>query len=174
MKIVHVYARNLKIFNDALEGTGCRVNGSQSLDYMFKSLSNYNARDVMGLIVFRQHLTVKTLDLIHAFDDLFVFNPLPVIVACDDATELVAERKLVVKNSPLFVVNSIDGTISDLDLQRMFTTLSVVSGTMYDLSAFDQNNRTTVTGDTVERKDLRGELAQEVMRDLAMLGGEMS
>ena len=173
MKIAHVYARNLKIFSDALESTGCRINGSQNLTYLRKSLSNFNARDVMGLIVFRQHMTKRLLRLIKEFDELFVFNPLPIVVVCDDAEELVKERLLKVKNCPLFVVNSIGGTISDIDIRRIFTTLSVMSDTMYDLDVFEFNKRNTTVEGGVVKKEKGRLLADEVLEELAMLGGEV-
>ena len=171
MKIAHVYAQNLEIFGDALEATGCRINGSKSLDYLIKSLPNYNARDVMGLVVFRQHMTKKTLKLIKTFDELFVFSPLPIIVICDDAEELYAEKRLVVKNSPLFLINSIEGTISDIDVRRIFTTLSCMSDTMYDLSAIDFGKRSKTVELSKESKERSGTLADEVLRECAALGG---
>lgn len=169
--IVHVYASNLEIFTDAVESTGCRINGSRSISYMHKSLVNFNARDVLGLVVFRQHMTKKLLSLIKEFDELFVFHPLPVIVVCDDAEELVAEGILRVKNCPLFVINSVEGTISDIDVRRIFTTLSVMSGTMYDLSEFEDNKRGMRAVDEYSQKEKDKLLADEVLDELAMLGG---
>lgn len=171
MKIAHVYAKNLQIFTEALESTGCRVNGSQDVDYMLKSLANYNARDVMGLIVFRQHMTKKLLQLVTEFDSLFIFNPLPIVIVCDDAEELYAEGLVKVKNCPLFCVNSIEGTISDVDLQRIFTTLSVMSGSMYDLSAFETGKQQQRAADGTPVKSAAPDalLADEVLSELESL-----
>lgn len=173
MKIVHVYANNLQIFCDALDGTGCCVNGSQSVEYLMRSISSYNSRDVLGLIVFRKHLTKKILRLIKEFDELFVFTPLPIIVACDDAHALFAEGKLKVSNAPLFLVDSVDGTISDIDLQRILATLSIVSETMYDLNEIGHVGKTTVTGESLESYPKRGLLAPSILEELAVLRGEI-
>ena len=104
---------------------------------MRTSLAQYSARDVLGLVVYRQHLTKRLLGLIQAFDELFMFDPKPIIVVCDDATALYHERKLKVTYSPLFTVDSVDGTISDVDVDRIFTTLCCASGTPYDFTAVD-------------------------------------
>lgn len=172
MKIVHLYAQNLEIFNDALEATGCRVNGSANLDYLIKSLPNYNAREVMGLVVFRQHMTKKTLKLIKAFDELFVFSPLPIIVIADDASELYAHGKLKVRNSPLFLIDSEDGTISDIDLRRIFTTLCCMSDTMYDLSSIETAKQAQYQKVSRE-KEVKSTLAEEVLQQCALLGGKV-
>lgn len=171
MKIVHVYAQNLQIFSDALESTGCRINGSRSVEYLIRSLPNYNARDVMGLIVYRQHMTKKTLKLVKAFDELFVFSPLPIIIVCDESYDLFEQGVLDVKYSPLFLVQSVEGTISDIDLRRIFTTLSCMSDTMYDLSEINQNRRYKTADVRQSSGDNRGSIAEEVLREYALLGG---
>lgn len=173
MKIAHIYAHNLQIFEDALEGTGCRINGSKNLDYLMQSLPNFNARDVMGLIVFRSHMTKKTLKLIKAFDDLFIFTPLPVIVICDDAYELYDAKKLRVKHSKLFLVNSVEGTISDIDVRKIFATLSCESGEMYDLSGIELSRGEKPVAVVSEEKENMGALAEEVLAACAQLGGTM-
>lgn len=137
MKIVHVYANNLSVFEKALEGTGCKVNGSRKVEYVKRSLTNFNARDVLGLIVFKRVMTRKTLDLIQTFDNLFVFNPQPIVVICDQANELYNQGKLKVKYSPLFLVDSVEGTISDIDIKQIFTSLACISGDTYDLKGID-------------------------------------
>lgn len=134
MKIVHLCADNLQIFEDSLEGTGCKVCGARKVSDVKKAFALYNARDVMGLVVYKQYLTKRLLGLIKAFDDMFVFEPKPVVLVCDDAEELCKAKTVKTKNSPLFAVNSIDGTISDIDICRIFTTLSCLSNEMYDLS----------------------------------------
>lgn len=138
MKIVHVYSGNLEIFEESLKGTGCCLNGSKDVKYLTRSFPNYNVRDVLGLVVFQRHLTRRTLGLIKTFDEYFVFNPRPIIVICDEAFALFEAKKLMVKHSPLFLIDSMEGTISDVDLQRIFTTLVCMSGDMYDLKSVEQ------------------------------------
>ena len=167
MKIVHVYAQNLKIFSQALDGTGCRINGSRKLDYMYKTLSKFNTRDVMGLVVFRSPMTKKTLKYIQAFDEFFMFTPQPIIVISDQITDLYRAGKIKVKYSKLFLVDSIDNTISDIDIKRIFATLSCMSGDMYDLSeieAFRAAESEKVRAREAENKQL---LADEVLSSLA-------
>ena len=170
MQIVHIHSSNLGIFEEALEGTGCHINGSRDVDYMIKSLSNYNCRDIMGLIVYRKHLTRKVLRLIRTFDNMFVFNPLPIVVICDDAQQLYAEKKLRVKNSPLFLLNSLDGTISDVDVRRVFATLCMLSEPMYDLSAVEARHKPRTP--TFEEKAKKAALlADDVLATVKKLGG---
>ena len=171
MKIVHLYAKNLKTFEKFLDGTGCKLNGSQSLDYLMRSLSSFNARDTMGLIVFRKHMTRKTLRLVRHFDELFVFNPLPIVVVCDDATSLFKSRRLSTKFSPLFLVDSVDGTISDIDVRRIFTTLACLSDRLYDLSDVEKKSAETAALCKSTEKSRRGKLADEVFNGYLKLGG---
>lgn len=140
MKIVHIYSGNLSVFEDVLKGTGCCLNGSRNAQYLQKSFPNYNVRDVLGLIVFQQHITKRTLRLVKTFDDYFVFSPKPIVIVCDEAIELFQAGRIVVKNSPLYLIDSMDGTISDVDIERIFTTFVCVSGEMYDLRDVEQAN----------------------------------
>lgn len=137
MKIIHVHSLNLSIFEEAVKGTGCYINGSTDPITVLKTLQMYNVRDVFGLIVFRKHLTRKCLKLIGEFDSLFEFNPKPIIVICDDASELVKEKKLRVKNSPLYVIDSIGGTLSDIDINKAFVTLCCIADNLYDFDVID-------------------------------------
>ena len=170
MKVIHLYARNLTLFEDALDGTGCRVNGSKDLGYMHKSLTSFNARDVMGLIVFRSPMTKKTLKLVRAFDDLFVFDPKPIVIISDQATALYASGKIKVKNSPLFLVDSEENTISDIDLKRVLATLSCVADEMYDMSEIEAR-RVREVKDRAAEKTKHTLLADEVLAACAALGG---
>lgn len=135
MKIVHVYAQNLDVFSDAVKGTDCRLNASVDIDYLIASIQNYNARDVLGLIVFANPMTKKCLRLIKKFDEYFIYQRMPVIVISDDVHELHSQGYLKVKNSTLYLVESEDNSISDIDVDQIFTTLLANSGEVYDLSA---------------------------------------
>ena len=170
MKVIHLYARNLTLFENALEGTGCRINGSKDLGYMHKSLTSFNARDVMGLVVFRSPMTKKTLNLVRAFDDLFVFDPKPIVIISDQATALYDSGKIKVKHSPLFLVDSEENTISDLDLKRVLTTLSCVADEMYDMSEIEAR-RVREVKDRAAGKAKHMLLADEVLAACAALGG---
>ncbi len=181
MKIVHICSRNLSVFEDAIKGTGCCINGSRDIPYLQKSFSNYNVRDVFGLIIFQQHITKRTLRLIKAFDNYFVFSPKPIVLVCDEATALVQAHKIRVKYSPLYVVDSIDGTISDVDIERIFTTLVCESGDMYNLRDVEKSfglvtsDHRDVSLETAEHvkdthsKNVVGE-AEELLEQLYKLG----
>lgn len=134
MKIVHVYAQNIQMFADAVEGTECRLNASKDIDYLLSSLQQYNVRDVLGLIVFANPLTKKCIKLLKRFDDLFVFKRLNVVVISDNATELNAAGYFKLKHSNVYVVDSEDNSISDIELNAVFTTLIAATDTIYDLS----------------------------------------
>lgn len=134
MKIVHVYAKNIQMFVDAVEGTDCKLNASKDLDYMMNSLQNFNSRDVIGLVVFANPFTKKCISLIEKFDSLHVFKKMPIVVVSDAATELRSQGIFNVKYSKLFVLDSEDNTISDLDISTIFTTLLAYTDSVYDLT----------------------------------------
>ena len=140
MRIVHVHSLNLQLFEDAVSGTGHFVNGSTDPIKLLKSLQEYNARDVVGLVIFRRHLTKNCLRLLQYFDKLFELSPKPIVVVCDEAFALYRSGKLHVNNSPLYLVDSIDGTISNIDLGRIFTTLSFSVGDPYEFSSLERSN----------------------------------
>lgn len=148
MKIVHVYAKNLDMFVDAVKGTDCRLNASKDVDDLMNSLQNYNARDVMGLVIFANPFTKKCIKLLRKFDELFVFKEMPIVVVCDNASELHAEGYLKVKHSKLFLIDSEENSLSDVELNSIFTTLISFSDSMYDLSVCPPEVKTVVADGT--------------------------
>lgn len=141
MKIVHVYAKNLDVFIDAVKDTDCRLNASQDIDYLLGSLQNFNARDVMGLIVFANPMTKKCLRLMRKFDELFVFKRMPVIVISDAATELYSRGYFKLKHSDLYLINSEENSISDVEISAIFTTLLATADEIYDLMVCPPENK---------------------------------
>lgn len=141
MKIVHVYTQNVQMFADAVEGTDCKLNASQDLDYLISSLQQFNARDVLGLILFANPLTKKCLRLIKKFDDLFVFKRFPIVIISDEATALKEAGYFRVKHSDVYCVDSEDNSISDIELNAIFTTLLIYSDEPYDLSVIPEERK---------------------------------
>ena len=140
MKIIHVYAKNLQIFIDAVKDTDCKLNASKDINYLLGSLQNYNGRDVLGLIVFANPVTKKCLKLVKKFDQLFVYKQMPIIIVTDNAKEMYKSGYFHVKNSKVFLIDSEDNSISDVDLSAIFTTLLAFSDSMYDLSVCPPEN----------------------------------
>lgn len=169
MKIVHVCTGNIKLFVDALEDTECKVNGSSDATYMQSAILNFNARDTMGLVVFRPHITKRILALVNAFDNLMYFHPLPIVLICDDAKELYEQRRIRVRNCPLFCVNSVDGTISDVDIRKIITTLSLFSGEIYELKAVENAHKQRVNCDNSSKTEHAVNVSNELLLELAEL-----
>ena len=165
MKILHVFSRNLDIFSEAVEGTSCRINGSCDITYLSRSLQDYNARDVLGLVIFVKTLTKKLVKLISQFDELFFFNPKPIVVACENAEALYAASAFSVHNSPLFLVNTVDGTISDTDLRQIMATVCCLSGDIYDLSSLGSLIKSKLVEQESESVD-EDTLSQDVLKEL--------
>lgn len=141
MKIVHIYTKNVQMFADAVEGTDCRLNASQDLDYLVSSLQQFNARDVLGLILFANPLTKKCLKLIQKFDDLFVFKRFPIVIISDEATALKEAGYFRTKHSDVYCIDSEDNSISDIELNAVFTTLLIYSDEPYDLSVIPDERK---------------------------------
>ena len=165
MKILHVFSRNLDIFSEAVEGTSCRINGSCDITYLSRSLQDYNARDVLGLVIFVKTLTKKLVKLISQFDELFFFNPKPIVVACENAEALYAASAFSVHNSPLFLVNTVDGTISDTDLRQIMATVCCLSGGIYDLSSLGSLIKSKLVEQEIESVD-EDTLSRDVLKEL--------
>ena len=165
MKILHVFSRNLDIFSEAVEGTSCRINGSCDITYLSRSLQDYNARDVLGLVIFVKTLTKKLVKLISQFDELFFFNPKPIVVACENAEALYAASAFSVHNSPLFLVNTVDGTISDTDLRQIMATVCCLSGDIYDLSSLGSLIKSKLVEQEMESVD-EDTLSRDVLKEL--------
>lgn len=134
MEIVHVYAKNITIFDKAVEGTECKVNAYTRIQPLIQSLTAFNARDVLGLVVFANPFTKGCLRLIKAYDELFLFKMTPIIIVSDNAVELVRNGAIKVRNSKLFALDSIDDSVSDTDINKIFSTLVLYNSKVYDLS----------------------------------------
>lgn len=141
MKIVHVYAKNIQMFVDAIEGTDLRLNASQDLDYLVSSLQQFNARDILGLVIFANPMTKKCLTLIKKFDSLFVFRRFPIIIISDEASALRDAGYFRVRHSDVYCVDSEDNSISDIEMNAIFTTLLTHSDELYDLSVIPDERR---------------------------------
>lgn len=141
MKIVHVLAKNMQMFIDAVEGTDCRLNASQDIEYLINSFQNFNARDVLGLVVFANPITKKCIKLVSKFDSLFVFRQMPIILISDNITDVWNQGFFKVENSKVFLVQSEDNSISDVEIRQIFTTLLAFSDSVYDLSACPLENK---------------------------------
>lgn len=165
MEIVHVYAKNIKIFDDAVKDTECRVNAYTSINSLIKSLTSFNARDVLGLVVFSNPITKGCLRLIDKFDDLFVFKETPIIVVSDNAEDFVNSGVVRVKHSKLMALNSVEDSLSDSDLNRIFATLVLYNSKVYDLSVCGMGKEGSKYGVVGEKvldmsDDLKGLLSE--------------
>lgn len=169
MNIVHVYAKNIDVFVDAVKGTDCKLNASSDLKYMIGSLRSFNARDIIGLVVFANPLTKRCVKLVQQFDDLFVFKKLPIIIINDAATELVKQGVFHVKNSRLFALDSEENSISDIDVSSVFTTIFSYTSDLYDLSVIPAEKARTKKYRTGEAKEL--EMSEQLASLLEHLKG---
>lgn len=167
MKVVHIYAQNVEVFANAVEGTDCKVNASSRIDDIFSSLYNYNARDVIGLVIFANPFTKKCAKLVRMFDQLFVFSRMPIIIVSDNATEILEGGYLRVENSELIALDSEENTISDTDINRIFATLLIKGTELYDLESCGMQSSVT------ERADVGGQASLEPSDDLKSLLAEI-
>lgn len=169
MKIIHVYAKNVQMFADAINGTDCKLNASKDINYMLNSLQNFNARDVVGLIVFANPLTKKCVQLVHKFDQLHTFKKMPIVIINDSAVEICSEGIFKVKNSKLFALDSEDNSISDLDMSTVFTTILGYSSSIYDLSSCRGEKKNSINAHAGGAKELQ--MTEELSGLLNYLNG---
>lgn len=170
MKIVHVYAKNIDMFVQAVKDTDIKLNASQDLNYLISSLQEFNARDVLGLIIFANPFTRKCVKLIQKFDQLYMFSPMPIIVVNNNASDLKARGYLRVKNSKLYILNCEDNSLSDIELSSIFTTLVAFSGEIYDLSIIPAEN---AKHNKVENKlQIKPEMSAQLKTLLESVGKE--
>lgn len=156
-----MYTKNVQMFIDAVDGTNIKLNASENIDYLSSSFQNYNARDVLGLVIFANPVTKKCLRLAKKFDNLNVLHPMPIVVVSDNATGLYAKGYFHARHSKVYLVNSEENAISDVDLDRIFTTLIVSSGDPYDLSVVpaERKAKTKPTGISLMQVKMSDELA---------------
>lgn len=167
MKIVHVYTQNVQMWVDAVSGTDCRLNASRDIDYLLSSLHSYNARDVLGLIVFANPMTKKCLRLIKKFDELFVLQPMPIIVINDQATALHQQGYFKVRHSKLYLLDSEENSLSDIELNSIFTTLISYSTYMYDLSVCPPEVKAELPSGADDKADVKmSEQLQNLLQTL--------
>ena len=138
MKVVHIFAENVQLFVDYLAGTDIVPNASKDIKMMKSTISRYNARDVGGFIAFQTPVRRSTLEWVKQIDDFFELAPKPIIFISDQASALVSSGVLKTKNCPLYTVDSLDNSIGDIELNRVFTTIVLSSTEIYDLSFADR------------------------------------
>lgn len=142
MRIVHVLGKNLNVWDEAVKDTDICVNGSVTPKALLKTIYSFNARDVIGLIVFVNPITKQTLNLIRKFDDYFCYKKLPIIFISDDITQVFQQLGLKLVNSILYCVDSIEGTISDIDINNIFVTLLAHAGSLYNIESLGKARST--------------------------------
>ena len=138
MKITHVCSRNLEIFDSIVKGSGYYVSGMTEPEELKKAISSYNAGDVLGLIVHTGTLTKHHISLIKYFDDLFLYAPRPIILLCDNATTIAPKIASKLKSCSVHPRDTVEGTVSDADLDNAFTTLCCTTLPVYDLSVVEK------------------------------------
>lgn len=129
MKVIHLCSPILGVFDEAVKGTGYCISGHKSIELLATSLVKFNARDVLGLVIHGKSLSKRMWETAVRFDELFELTPRPVILCADD----ISRRKLALSYCPLYLVDTVYGTLSDKDVTDILVTLSLESDEIYQL-----------------------------------------
>lgn len=149
MKIVHILANNLDIWQNAVIGTSCLVNAYVDISELINSLPQYNARDVVGFIFFPTSLTPKLLKNLKLIDGFFKYLKTTAIIIGDNADKFLETHYIPLPNIDLYMLNSENGSISDTDINNIFTLLLAAYGDIYKIPNPLQKLDNLILNDTV-------------------------
>ena len=79
MKIIHLLANNIKIWAEYLDKTEYYVNAFTTIDDLEESIIKFNARDVLGFILYPSSLNTAFLNFLSRIDKKYVTS-IPVIL----------------------------------------------------------------------------------------------
>lgn len=136
MKIVHIYAQNLKIWEQLTKESQCLVNAHVQFDDLLETLPQYNTRDVLGIILFPKVLNTSLFRYLKQLDNSFYFVKKPVVIIGDNISkflETASPSNKAYKNLILYIHNSEGGTISDTDIHEIMTLLLAEHGGVYNI-----------------------------------------
>lgn len=136
MKIVHIYAQNLKIWEQLTKESQCLVNAHVQFDDLLETLPQYNTRDVLGVILFPKVLNTSLFRYLKQLDNSFYFVKKPVVIIGDNISkflETASPSNKAYKNLILYIHNSEGGTISDTDIHEIMTLLLAEHGGVYNI-----------------------------------------
>lgn len=144
MKIVHVLANNLNIWQNAVAGTDCLINGYIDIDELIESLPQYNIRDVIGFIFFPNSLTQSFFNKIYLFDNFFIYSRTVIVLIGDNSDNFIEQQDIKFKHIDLYSLNSENGSISDTDINNIFTLLLASYGDVYKIPKPMQDTKSTL------------------------------
>lgn len=136
MKIVHIYAQNLRIWEQLTKESQCLVNAHVQFDDLIETLPQYNTRDVLGVVLFPKILNTSVFRYLKQLDNAFYFVKKPVVLIGDNVSkflETANSSHKTYKNLILYIHNSEGGTISDTDIHDIMTLLLAEHGGVYNI-----------------------------------------
>ncbi len=146
MKIVHINAQNLQVWENLTRDSQCLVNAHVQFEDMMETLPQYNTRDVLGIILFPKTLSTSLFKQLKQLDESFYFVKKPVVIIGDNIYkyfENIDSSYKSYKNLILYIQNSEGGTISDTDIHNIMTLLLAEHGGIYNIPAnrFKKKNK---------------------------------
>lgn len=136
MKIVHICAQNLQIWEQLTKESQCLVNAHVQFNDLIETLPQYNTRDVLGVVLFPKILNTSVFRQLKQLDASFYFVKKPVVLIGDNISKLLEtadSSNKAYKNLILYIHNSESGTISDTDIHAIMTLLLAEHGGVYNI-----------------------------------------
>ena len=133
MKIIHLLANNIKIWAEYLDKTEYYVNAFTTIDDLEESIIKFNARDVLGFILYPSSLNTAFLNFLSRIDKMYVTS-IPVILITSPEEDKTLQS-LANKCTLLDIYNIVseDNSISDIDINNSITLLLAANDAIYPL-----------------------------------------
>lgn len=166
MKIVHLLAKNLEIWDSYMNNTDCFVNAYVDLAELKDSIIKFNSRDVLGFILYPDSISSDILDFLEYIDKAFSFRRIPVIIIVSTADKSIQALQKHYDSLDIYMLNDEDKSISDVDINNSILFLLAANDAVYTIveekkikKILDVNTELTANAkfvlDICKRRDLR-------------------
>lgn len=132
MKIIHLLANNIKIWAEYLDGTEYYVNAYTNIEDLETSIVNFNARDVLGFILYPSNISTSFLEFLDRIDKKFVTKITVILVTHqnDKGLQYISGRYKLLN---IYNIISEDNSISDVDINNAIILLLASNDAIYPL-----------------------------------------
>lgn len=141
MKIIHLLANNIKVWSSFLQKTEYHVNAYTDLGGLNKSLIQYNARDILGFILFPDNMDESVWKFLKRIDRMYQFRKMPVILISNNTDSEVVSTKKDFTSLEIYSIVAEDNSISDLDINNSILLLLALNDCVYPVLDRNRSNK---------------------------------
>lgn len=130
MKVIHLLANNIRVWADFLNKTEYYVNAYTSVKELEKSIVRFNARDVLGFILYPDFISEEFVRFLDRISESYM-TKMPVIIITEPNEKFISQLSGRYPTLDIYHVEAEDNTISDLDIKNSIVLLLAYNDNIY-------------------------------------------